>query len=56
MFGIFSEIGIDHLIAQDFVAGCLSFFVVSFGGIIIGLICAVFIGFVTKFVIFIYLK
>lgn len=40
------------LIARDYIYGCLSFFVVSFGGLAIGLIFAFIASYVTKLVIY----
>uniref|UniRef100_A0A914VXT0 Sodium/hydrogen exchanger n=1 Tax=Plectus sambesii TaxID=2011161 RepID=A0A914VXT0_9BILA len=47
-FGSMTEIGEENLHAKDFVTGGISFFVVSFGGVAIGLFWAVLTGFTTK--------
>ena len=49
MFDSFAKIGQANLIATDIVLGCLSFFVVALGGVLIGIIFGVIACFTTKF-------
>ncbi|CAF1301854.1 unnamed protein product [Adineta ricciae] len=49
MFDSFAKIGQENLIAPDIILGCLSFFVVSLGGVLIGIIFGVVACFTTKF-------
>jgi sodium/hydrogen exchanger-like protein 3 len=49
MFDSFAKIGQENLIPSDIVLGCLSFFVVSLGGVLIGIIFGVVACFTTKF-------
>ena len=51
MFETFNAIGQENLTAPDVVLGIVSFFVVSIGGIIIGLIYGVLTAFFTKYTI-----
>ncbi|PAV62386.1 hypothetical protein WR25_26733 [Diploscapter pachys] len=49
MFNIFSEIGAENLIARDYVFGGISYLIVCFGGIGIGLLFAFIACFITKY-------
>ena len=49
MFDSFAKIGQANLIPLDIVLGCLSFFVVALGGVLIGIIFGVIACFTTKF-------
>ncbi|PAV81992.1 hypothetical protein WR25_00629 [Diploscapter pachys] len=49
MFNIFSEIGAENLIARDYVFGGVSYLIVCFGGIGIGLLFAFIACFITKY-------
>ncbi|CAF1077760.1 unnamed protein product, partial [Didymodactylos carnosus] len=49
MFDAFARIGQENLIPLDIVLGCLSFFVVALGGVLIGIIFGVIACFTTKF-------
>ena len=49
LFDSLSEIGSENIQAVDIVLGCTSFFVVAFGGVLIGLIFGVIGSFTTKF-------
>ncbi|UJR27956.1 hypothetical protein I4U23_009214 [Adineta vaga] len=49
MFDSFAKIGQEHLIPSDIILGCLSFFVVALGGVLIGIIFGVVACFTTKF-------
>ncbi|CAF1098206.1 unnamed protein product, partial [Didymodactylos carnosus] len=49
MFDAFARIGQENLIPLDIVLGCLSFFVVALGGVLIGIIFGVVACFTTKF-------
>ena len=49
MFESFNAIGEDNLTGTDIVLGIVSFFVVSIGGILIGLIYGVLTAFCTRF-------
>ncbi len=46
----FAEIGDTNLIPMDYVSGGTSFFVVGIGGVIVGVIFSLIVGFVTKYV------
>uniref|UniRef100_A0A1I7XTP8 Na_H_Exchanger domain-containing protein n=1 Tax=Heterorhabditis bacteriophora TaxID=37862 RepID=A0A1I7XTP8_HETBA len=48
MFTSFSEIGADNLIPMDYVNGGISYLVVAFGGIGVGILFALFASFITK--------
>ncbi|CAF0939437.1 unnamed protein product [Adineta steineri] len=49
MFASFANIGQPNIIVMDIVLGCLSFFVVALGGVLIGIIFGVIGCFTTKF-------
>jgi sodium/hydrogen exchanger-like protein 3 len=49
MFDSFAKIGQENLIPTDIILGCLSFFVVALGGVLIGIIFGVVACFTTKF-------
>lgn len=49
MFLTFSEIGTENLITSDYINGGVSFLVVAFGGIGIGLLFAFLTSLVTRF-------
>ncbi|XP_041454533.1 probable Na(+)/H(+) antiporter nhx-9 isoform X4 [Lytechinus variegatus] len=49
VFESFNEIGGEHLMAQDYIFGIISFFVVAFGGILIGVIMGFLTAFITKY-------
>ena len=49
MFESFNEIGEENLTAVHVVSGLFSFFVVSIGGTLIGLIYGILTAFMTKF-------
>jgi solute carrier family 9 (sodium/hydrogen exchanger), member 3 len=49
MFDNFAKIGQDNLVPIDIILGCLSFFVVALGGVLIGIIFGVIACFTTKF-------
>jgi len=49
MFRKFTVIGQENLIAVDYVAGLLSFFVIGVGGVCIGLFFAVLVSLITRF-------
>ena len=49
MFEVYAEIGEENLTIMDIVKGFLSFFVVAFGGTLIGIIWGYVTGFVTRF-------
>ncbi|XP_054748352.2 probable Na(+)/H(+) antiporter nhx-9 isoform X2 [Lytechinus pictus] len=49
VFESFNEIGGEHLVAQDYIFGIISFFVVAFGGILIGVIMGFLTAFITKY-------
>ncbi len=49
MFETFNEIGEDNLEAKHVVLGLLSFFVVSIGGTVVGLIFGFITAFMTRF-------
>ena len=49
VFQSFSEIGMENLAVQDIILGIISFFVVAFGGILIGLIMGSITAFITKY-------
>ncbi|CAF1101213.1 unnamed protein product [Adineta ricciae] len=49
MFESFAKIGQANIIVMDVVLGCLSFFVVALGGVLIGIIFGVIACFTTKF-------
>ncbi|GMR46901.1 hypothetical protein PMAYCL1PPCAC_17096, partial [Pristionchus mayeri] len=49
IFNAFVEIGPENIIANDMVNGFFSFFIVCFGGLAIGLICAAVSSFITKY-------
>ncbi|VDN05549.1 unnamed protein product [Thelazia callipaeda] len=49
MFRKFVMIGADKLIMIDYVAGCVSFFVIGLGGTAIGLFYAFVVSFITKY-------
>ncbi|VDN25062.1 unnamed protein product [Cylicostephanus goldi] len=48
MFASFTEIGTENLITMDYVNGGISYLVVCFGGIGIGILVALFASFITK--------
>lgn len=52
MFKKFIDIGVENLSALDYFLGGLSFFVVSIGGILIGLVFALTVSYITKLVFF----
>lgn len=45
----FVDIGSSNIITRDYILGFISFFVVAFGGIIIGVISAFVASFLTKY-------
>ena len=49
MFEVYTEIGEENLTISDIAKGFLSFFVVAFGGTLIGVIWGFITGFVTRF-------
>ncbi|XP_020713139.1 uncharacterized protein LOC101449801 isoform X3 [Ceratitis capitata] len=49
MMEVYNEIGITEIIAQDIASGVGSFFVVAFGGTVIGIIWGFLTGLVTRF-------
>ena len=49
MFDSFAKIGQENIVAVDIVLGCLSFFVVALGGVLIGIIFGVIACFTTKY-------
>eukprot|EP00057_Strongylocentrotus_purpuratus_P003195 XP_003726137.2 PREDICTED: probable Na(+)/H(+) antiporter nhx-9 isoform X2 [Strongylocentrotus purpuratus] len=49
VFESFNEIGGEHLATQDIIFGFISFFVVAFGGILIGLIMGFLTALITKY-------
>ncbi|KRX97685.1 Sodium/hydrogen exchanger 3 [Trichinella pseudospiralis] len=50
IFKSYSQIGEGNIIALDIISGLVSFFVVGFGGVVIGFIWAVLISLITKIV------
>lgn len=50
MFKKFTLIGADKLITIDYIAGGVSFFVIGLGGAAIGLVYAIIVSFITKYV------
>ena len=49
MFESFLRIGQENLVAKDFLLGFVSFFVVTIGGILIGIVFGFMAVFMTKF-------
>jgi sodium/hydrogen exchanger-like protein 3 len=49
LFASFAEIGQENIIAVDVVLGVTSFFVVAFGGVIIGIIFGIIASVTTKY-------
>ena len=49
VFQSFNEIGMEHLTAQDVILGIISFFIVAFGGMLVGLIMGAITAFITKY-------
>lgn len=49
MFKKFHNIGEENLVFIDYAAGTLSFFVIALGGVLIGLVFAFIVSFVTKY-------
>uniref|UniRef100_A0A7E4UNE5 Sodium/hydrogen exchanger n=1 Tax=Panagrellus redivivus TaxID=6233 RepID=A0A7E4UNE5_PANRE len=50
MFLKFGQIGVDNMHASDYVAGGASFFVIALGGVLIGLVFAFIVSFITRFI------
>lgn len=49
MFESFLTIGEENLVPKDFVLGCVSFFVVTIGGVLVGIVFGFMAVFMTKF-------
>lgn len=49
MFDSFADMGTDNIIPVDIILGCTSFFIVAFGGVIIGIVFGLIACFTTKF-------
>uniref|UniRef100_A0AC35GQM1 Sodium/hydrogen exchanger n=1 Tax=Panagrolaimus sp. PS1159 TaxID=55785 RepID=A0AC35GQM1_9BILA len=49
MFKKFNDIGEENMIAIDYVAGGVSFFVIALGGVFIGIVFAFIVSFITKY-------
>ncbi|XP_071480714.1 probable Na(+)/H(+) antiporter nhx-9 [Diadema antillarum] len=49
VFETFNEIGQDNLVVRDVILGIVSFFVVAFGGILVGLAMGFMTAFITKY-------
>ena len=50
MFRKFTLIGMENLVLLDYVAGACSFFVIAFGGTLIGVAFAFLVSILTRFI------